>query len=146
MSYDQISDEAIVATIRRKGYKATPQRIAICRIALRSHDHPSAQQIYDTVQKEHPTVSLATVYKTLQMLQELDIIHEICLPQGQSRFDPLMEPHINLICTRCGRIQDVVDSPSWECVAKLAKAAKFTVIGQPFNVHGICDRCSRDEN
>ena len=50
-----------------KGYKATPQRIAICRIALYSREHPTAQSIYNEVKKVHPTVSLATVYKTLQV-------------------------------------------------------------------------------
>lgn len=146
MSYDQISDEAIVATIRRKGYKATPQRIAICRVALRSHDHPNAQQIYDLVQKEHPTVSLATVYKTLQMLQELDLVREICLTKDETRYDPLLAPHFNLICTRCGIIQDLEDPAIQKIVEKIALATSFIMTELPVSVFGICSKCQVIKN
>ena len=143
MSYGQNSDGAIVAAIRRNGYKATPQRIAICRIALRSHDHPGAQQVYDAVHKEHPTVSLATVYKSLQMLRELNLISEICLTAGQSRYDPLMLSHINLICTQCGKIQDLEEANAQAMMREIAKTARFTMAGQPVSVYGICNECSK---
>jgi Fur family transcriptional regulator, peroxide stress response regulator len=74
MNASQKSDAATIEALRIKGYKATPQRIAICRIALHSREHPSALSIYDEVKKVHPTVSLATVYKTLQVLRDLDLV------------------------------------------------------------------------
>jgi Fur family peroxide stress response transcriptional regulator len=138
----QHSDASAIEALRSKGYKATPQRMAICRFALNSRDHPSAQQIYDEVKKIHPTVSLATVYKTLQVLKNLNLIQELNLPQGQARFDSYMKPHINLICLQCGNIVDLDDTTAIEITRKVATAAKFKPEGQRIDIFGVCRRCS----
>ena len=126
MSRSQKSDALIIETLRKKGYKATTQRIAICRFALHSRDHPSAQRVYDEVRRVHPTVSLATVYKTLQILTEHGLVQELDLPESQARFDSYVEPHINLVCIRCGNIQDFDDSAAREMVERVAAKAEFT--------------------
>ena len=141
----QHSDASAIEALRKKGYKATPQRIAICRFALNSRDHPSAQQIYEEVKKIHPTVSLATVYKTLQVLKNLDLIQEINLPQGQARFDSYMEPHINLVCLQCGSILDLDDASAIELTGRIAAATKFRPKGQRIDIFGTCKRCSAVE-
>jgi Fur family peroxide stress response transcriptional regulator len=138
----QHSDASAIEALRKKGYKATPQRIAICRFALNSRDHPTAQQVYDQVKKIHSTVSLATVYKTLEVLKSLDLIQEINLPQGQARFDSYMKPHINLICLQCGNILDLDETTAIEETRKVAAAAKFKPKGQCIDLFGICKRCS----
>ena len=138
----QHSDASAIEALRKKGYKATPQRIAICRFTLNSRDHPTAQQVHDQVKKIHPTVSLATVYKTLEVLKSLDLIQEIILPQGQARFDSYMKPHINLICLQCGNIVDFDETTAIEETRKVAAAAKFKPKGQRIDIFGICKRCS----
>jgi Fur family peroxide stress response transcriptional regulator len=138
------SDASAIEALRSKGYKATPQRIAICRIVLNSRDHPSAKQVYDEVKKIHPTVSLATVYKTLAVLKDLNLIQEFNLPQGQARFDSYMKPHINLICLQCGSITDLDDNSMIEITRKVA-AAKFKPKGQRIDIFGICRKCSITE-
>jgi Fur family transcriptional regulator, peroxide stress response regulator len=135
------SDALAIQALRSKGFKATPQRIAICRIALNSRAHPSAQQVYDEVKKIHPTVSLATVYKTLEVLGELDLVQEINFPKGQARFDSYMNPHINLICLKCGNIKDLDDTTVKEITMKVAEATKFKPTGQRMDVYGICQKC-----
>ena len=137
------SDAAAIEALRNKGYKATPQRIAICRIALHSREHPTAQRIYDEVKKVHPTVSLATVYKTLQVLRDLDLIQELNLHQGQTRFDPCIKPHINLICQQCGKIEDLDDPTAREISERVSAATKFKPNGQRIDVYGICQKCSK---
>ncbi len=139
------SDASAIEALRSKGYKATPQRIAICRFAINSRDHPTAQQVYDEVKKIHPTVSLATVYKTLQVLKNLDLIQELDLPHGQARFDSYMKPHINLICLQCGNIIDLDDTTALEITSKVAAAAKFKPKGQRIDIFGTCRRCSAVE-
>jgi len=139
------SDASAIEALRSKGYKATPQRIAICRFATNSRDHPTAQQVYDEVKKIHPTVSLATVYKTLQVLKNLDLIQELDLPHGQARFDSYMKPHINLICLQCGNIIDSDDTTALEITSKVAAAAKFKPKGQRIDIFGTCRRCSAVE-
>jgi Fur family peroxide stress response transcriptional regulator len=141
MSRSHKSDASIIETLRKKGYKATTQRIAICRFALRSRDHPNAQRIYDEVKKVHPTVSLATVYKTLRILTEQGLIQELDLPGSQAKFDSYVEPHINLVCLQCGRIQDFDDSAAREMVERVAAKAELTRTGQRIDIYGICKTC-----
>jgi Fur family transcriptional regulator, peroxide stress response regulator len=136
------TDTLIIQALRSKGYKATPQRIAICKIALSSREHPSVQKIYLEVKKTHPTVSLATVYTTLHILKESGLVQELTFPQGQTRFDSYLEPHINLVCLRCGNIHDLDDLAAKELVKKVTAKAKFTPTAQRVDVYGICEHCS----
>jgi Fur family peroxide stress response transcriptional regulator len=142
MSSHLKSDASAIEALRTKGYKATPQRIAICRIALNSRAHPSAQEVYAEVKKIHPTVSLATVYKTLEVIRDLDLVQEINFPKRQARFDSYMNPHINLICLKCGIIKDLEDVAVKEITRKVAAATKFKPTGQRVDVYGICQKCS----
>jgi Fur family peroxide stress response transcriptional regulator len=135
------SDAPIIDALHGKGYKATPQRIAICRLALRNRTHPSAQRIYGEVKAIYPTVSLATVYKTLQILRGLGLIQELSFPEGAGRFDPYMKPHVNLVCTQCGKITDLDDRAAEEIVERVASAAKFVTAGQRLDLYGVCEKC-----
>jgi Fur family peroxide stress response transcriptional regulator len=137
------SDAAIIGALRKGGYKATSQRIAICRFALRGREHPSAQRIYNELKPLHPTVSLATVYKTLHVLRGLRLVQELAFPEGETRFDSYMKPHANLVCSGCGSISDVDDPVTREMFARVAAKAKFTLMEQRLDIYGICERCSR---
>jgi Fur family peroxide stress response transcriptional regulator len=140
--YPGSSDAQIVDALRKKGYKATSQRIAICRFALRSRDHPSAQSVYREIKPVHPTVSLATIYKTLHVLNELGLVGELAFPDGETRYDSYMPPHANLVCRRCGDIRDIDDPVTREMVARVAAKARFTLIGQRLDIYGICQKCN----
>jgi Fur family peroxide stress response transcriptional regulator len=142
MQASQKSIASIIQALRSKGYKATPQRIAICKFALFSREHPSVQRIYREVRKTHPTVSLATVYKTLQILKESGLIQELDFPQNQTRFDACLKPHINLVCLRCGNIQDLDNPVAQELVKRVTAATKFIPASQRLDVYGICEKCS----
>jgi len=146
MQDPQISVASIIQALRNKGYKATPQRIAICKFALSSREHPSVQRIYKEVKKTYPTVSLATVYKTLQILKEIGLVQELNFPKDQTRFDSYLEPHINLVCLRCGNIQDVDDVNAKELVKKVAATRRFTPSSQRLDIYGICEKCSGKTN
>jgi len=146
MQDPQISAASIIQALRNKGYKATPQRIAICKFALSSREHPSVQRIYKEVKKTYPTVSLATVYKTLQILKEIGLVQELNFPQDQTRFDSYLKPHVNLVCLRCGNIQDVDDVNAKELVKKVAATRRFTPSTQRLDIYGICEKCSGKTN
>ena len=142
MTFPQLSSDAsIIDALRKKGFKATPQRIAICRFALDSRDHPSVQKIYLEIKRLHPTVSLATVYKTLQVLRELRLVQELGFAQGETRIDSNPKPHVNIVCLRCGNVRDIDDQSLRQVIARTASKAKFTITGQRFDIYGICERC-----
>ena len=138
-----ISDSVIINALRRKGYKATAQRIAICRLVLSSREHPSAQRIYREMKKLHPTVSVATIYKTLQVLRELGLVQELTFPQSETRFDSNVSPHVNIVCLQCGSVSDINDQAIRSVVGRATSRIKFTVTGQRFDVYGVCERCAR---
>ena len=137
------SDVSIIEALRKKGYRATSQRIAICRFALDNREYPTARRIYTAVKKLHPTVSLATVYNTLQVLRELHLVQELSFVKGEMRFDSNVAPHVNVVCLRCGTVSDVDDRVAREVVARATSKARFTVTGQRFDIYGICDKCAR---
>ena len=136
------SDASAIEALRSKGYKATPQRIAICRVVLNKRTHPSAQQVYTEVRKTNPTVTLATVYKTLEVLRDLNLVQEINFPEGQARFDSCMKAHINLVCLKCGSIVDLDDTIVMEIASKVTASTKFKPAGQRTDVYGTCQKCS----
>jgi Fur family peroxide stress response transcriptional regulator len=136
-----VSDSVIINALRKRGYKATSQRIAICRLVLSSREHPTAQRIYREMRRLHPTVSVATVYKTLRVLRELRLVQELPLPRGETRFDSNLSPHVNVVCLQCGSVSDVNDQTIRGVVGRAASRIKFTVTAQRFDVYGICQKC-----
>jgi Fur family peroxide stress response transcriptional regulator len=143
MQHSPKNDSAIIEALRGKGYKATSQRIAISKIALASREHPSVQKIYHEIRKTQSTVSLATVYSTLNILKESGLIQELNFPQGQTRYDPNLEPHINLVCLACGRIQDIDDAEARELIKKATAKAEFRAANQRIDIYGRCGQCSK---
>jgi len=133
----------MIKALREKGYKATPQRIAIGRFVLHNHAHPTAQRIYSEVKKVYPTVSLATIYKTVQILKEAGLIQELNLPKDQTRFDPNMEPHVHLVCLQCKRIYDLKEPLISKIVKQVSNEADFVAEGWNLDIVGICSSCYR---
>lgn len=139
---EALADGSIVGVLRTKGYKATPQRIAICRFAASSREHPTAARIYNEVRKQHPTVSLATVYKTIDLLKDHRIIQELAIVDGDKRFDSNTQTHLNLICVKCGEIRDSDNHGIKDSVEKAAEEERFNITGQNLTLYGVCHQCT----
>ena len=137
-------ESSIIKTFRNSGYRATPQRIAISRYILSSHGHPTAQKVYSEVKKDHPTVSLATIYTTIKILKDMGMIQELSHPQSETRLDPNTGPHLHLICSRCETISDWMDPEMEDFIAKVSTEANFVVTGLRFDLKGICGSCADD--
>ena len=92
--------------LKDRGLKATPQRVAVLK-ELGKKTHPTMDEIYSGIRVENPTISLATVYKNVNLLKEQGIVIEINIPSGKMRYDYLSHPHIHLVCKNCGCIEDL---------------------------------------
>lgn len=137
------SREEIADTIRESGFRATPQRIAIYEALWNAGSHPSVADIHDYAVKTDPSISLATVYKTLQLFSEIGLVREMGFRDGSTRYDPDTDFHINLVCNKCGRIEDF-DCISVEKIApNLDKEAGFEVHSYSFEVRGLCSECRK---
>jgi Fe2+ or Zn2+ uptake regulation protein len=107
-SFDLVRTPAeLTEAFRQRGLKITPQRQAIFRILHDNTAHPTAESVYATVSDEMPSISLRTVYQTLNDLADMGEIQSLDLGTGSSRFDPNVGEHHHLVCERCGMVRDI---------------------------------------
>ncbi|MDH7480054.1 MAG: Fur family transcriptional regulator, partial [Syntrophomonadaceae bacterium] len=99
--------EPYIEQLKQAGYKVTHQRLVILDYLLHSKDHPSAEAIYADLRQRYPTISLATVYNTLEMLAKVGLVIDLGAPGERRRFDGNMTDHSHYFCTSCGRVTDL---------------------------------------
>ena len=137
----------ILTSFRGKGFRITPQRVAIIHYLLNTELHPSAEDIYKIIQKKYPMVSMATIYKTLNSLEKMGIVQELGFADGSTRYESNIEKHINVVCVHCGRIQDINDEASLsELESRVIKKSKYQILSRRFELYGYCSTCKNKMN
>lgn len=131
--------DRFTAACRDRGTPVTHQRLAIFRALLETESHPDADAIHKSLIGAYPTLSLGTVYKTLEMLQSLGLARAVSSPGSSRRFDGNRHPHHHLWCTRCGRLTDV-DLDELADIA-LPDGLGFQVTDVSIQFNGICADC-----
>src|SRR3954449_1208648 len=119
-------DSQLVAALRERGQRVTMPRLLVHRLVRRA-GHVSPEQVHAELAPAHPGLSPATVYGTLDLLDELGFLRRVSTPRGKTVYDPRVEPHHHVICRLCGRMRDLdagVDSAAAE---HAARAAGFTI-------------------
>ncbi|MCT4595048.1 MAG: transcriptional repressor [Anaeromicrobium sp.] len=134
--------------LKEKGYKLTPQRRATLDTVIENKGkHLSTEEIYDIVKEKCPEIGLATVYRTLQLLDELDIISKINLDDGCSRYelnnDDDNHQHHHLICTKCGAIIEVGVDLLDELESEIERNYNFTISDHKVKFFGHCSKCNK---
>ncbi|MBY9010721.1 MAG: transcriptional repressor [Candidatus Lokiarchaeota archaeon] len=133
--------QSIIGFFREKGIKVTSQRLAICKFILSRKDHPTAEQIYQELRTEYPTISLGTIYKTLLLLKELGLIQELGFKEGSVRYDPDMEVHVNMVCSKCGKISDYKAENVEKLWSAIISDMGIKPKGQRIDIYYECDDC-----
>lgn len=100
----------ISSRLYEKGLKVTPQRIAIFEAILKLNNHPTAENIIEYIRKNHPNISVATVYKVLDVLVENGMIKKVKTENDMMRYDAIMESHHHIYCSDSERIEDYMDN------------------------------------
>lgn len=121
----------------------TPQRMAILEYLDGNKAHPSAADVYKAVADKFPTMSLATVYNTMETLKAKGMVIELGIDPDKKRFDPNPEPHHHLICVRCKEVVDVNGNFSLDLSEK--ERCNFDIIGNHVDFYGICPRCKKKD-
>jgi Fur family peroxide stress response transcriptional regulator len=133
--------DELIRALRSTGYRITPQRVEICRALAESKTHPSPQALYQKVSEKYPGISQATVYNTLTVLRDLGEVVEVGLGQDRTHYEPDPTPHVNLICLRCGVIEDLEDETVTVLSAQLSAAQGLRMKAARLDIYGFCRTC-----
>jgi Fur family peroxide stress response transcriptional regulator len=136
-----MDDQELFAIFRKNGYKATTQRLAIYKFIVTRKDHPSADQIYQALKNDYPTISLGTVYKTLDLLEKLGLLQKLKFNEDRVRYDPDMELHINMVCSKCGQIYDYKAENLKQLWNLIISDIGIKSLGQRIDLYYECDDC-----
>jgi Fe2+ or Zn2+ uptake regulation protein len=128
---------------RRHGLTVTHQRAVIYDSLMSFSGHPSPEEVYERVRKLIPSISVATVYKTLHTFIESGMLRELSLHHGSLRIDTKQDPHHHLVCTGCRSVFDLNEAalrPA-KLVGKIPKG--FRVKRMTVEIHGLCSNCAK---
>jgi len=125
--------------LREAGKRVTPERELLVQI-IASNPHLDAMEIHQLAREEEPRISLATVYRTLHLLEDLGIVRACELGEAHAHYEVKHDDHLHLVCSECGRI---IDLPSPQPIRKLAAAHGFHVERIRLELIGLCSACAK---
>lgn len=128
--------------MRERGLRITQQREAILDYLLSTDEHPSAHQIWKAARKKVRGISLSTVYSSLAALSRLGLIKELDFNEMENRYEGKLAHHINLICTRCGKISDYMTAHTID-MEHVRQTTRFRALQSRFELYGVCAKCSK---
>ena len=128
---------------REREYKLTPQRQIILQVFIDNRDkHLSAEDVHNIVRQQSNDIGLATVYRTLELLSELDILQKMDFGDGRSRYEmnetSTPHHHHHLICLYCGKVIEFEDDLLDDLENKISKNRNFTIVDHQVKFYGYC--------
>lgn len=128
---------------RQHALAVTHQRAVIYESLMTIPGHPSPEEVYERVRKQIPSISLATVYKTLHTFIESGLLRELSLHHGSLRVDTKQHPHHHLVCTGCKSVFDL-DEAALKPAKLIGKVPKgFRIQRMSVEIHGLCSGCAK---
>ena len=118
----------------------TVQKIIIKNKLMNNKTHPTAEQVYELVKKEMPTITLATVYRNLNKMFENNEIIRLEV-NGEYHFDAETNPHLHFVCDVCGKIIDYEDDAITKRILKISREKNFRVRETDIIIRGVCEEC-----
>lgn len=128
--------------LRSRGLRVTPQR-RLVRDAVVALGHCTPEQVCERVQAVSPSLNLSTVYRTLELLEELGVITHTHLGHGAPTYHPAaQDDHIHLVCRRCGAVLEAEITGARALAEEVARRYGFRTDLTHLSLDGICRRCS----
>lgn len=124
--------------------RMTAQRQAVFDVLQSCLDHPTADEVFVRVREALPRVSLATVYRNLDVLAEQGLVNVIEFPGRPRRYDAITEKHYHIVCVKCNSVQDVHLDQLPDLGRMVARTGAFQVLATRLEFEGICESCRRD--
>jgi Fe2+ or Zn2+ uptake regulation protein len=131
---------------REVGFQLTVQRRVILEAVLLRDDHPTAEQICDTIRAQVPEISRGTVYRTLDSLVKLGTIRRAHHLGPATRFDPNTGQHHHLVCVGCSRVIDIEDTRLDNLPVPDRKRTGFRITDYSIHFTGLCAECQKADD
>lgn len=130
------------AICRKAGVKLTHQRLEVFREITGARDHPSAEDLYQRLRQRLPSVSMDTIYRTLDLLERCGVVSKVPVSQGPARFEGNLAPHHHCLCSRCGAVTDV-KWPDADALPLPPETEQWgRVRSRNIQLLGVCHSCS----
>lgn len=132
--------------LKGQGYKLTPQRRAVLDVVIDNEGkHLSTEEIYDIVKKGCPEIGLATVYRTLQLLEKMGVICRMNFDDGCNRYELVHKDedhqHHHLVCLTCGSVEEVEGDLLDDLEKKIESKYDFNITNHSVKFFGYCSKC-----
>lgn len=128
----------------------TTQRRAILDVIIENREkHLSSEEIYDLVKEKYPEIGLATVYRTLQLFDEMGIIYKLNFDDGRSRYELYHNEdhqHHHLICLKCGSVIEMEGDLLENLEEAIENTKNFQIIDHNVKFFGYCSKCKQNKN
>jgi len=132
----------IASRLSQKGYRMTPQRLMILESIEGASGHISAEEIYRDIKKRYPGLNISTVYRTLELLKEMELVTETDMGDGRVRFHSLgHEHHHHLVCSKCGKVIDLDEETLAPLTSVLSRKYGFRADLKHLAIFGRCRNC-----
>jgi len=127
-----------------KTLRSSKQRQSILDILTQQHAHLSAEEIYQSVKLLHPSISLGTVYRNLEILTEIGAVYRASFADGKARYE-MASPghHHHLVCLKCGNIEDIMECPMAKDIESFMENRDFQPLRHYFEIYGHCAKCKQ---
>lgn len=139
--HDRIAE--ILELLADRGMRRTAARQAILEALLSSKDHVTAEELAARVKGRFPSVDVSTVYRTLGVLEELEIVDHVHLAHGPAVFHLADDDHHHLVCERCGRVEEVPSASMRSFLGMIKGEFGFEVARRHFAIVGVCAGCQK---
>jgi Fur family ferric uptake transcriptional regulator/Fur family peroxide stress response transcriptional regulator len=139
------TDQDLIALLRARGQRVTPQRLVIHRVLRERDRHLSADDVREAVKHALPGTSTPTIYATLDLLAELGLVRRIDVGTGAALFDSRADDHHHTVCRRCGKVEDLNAPNDLSPVLDAAARARFRPEQVDLVVSGLCAGCAAEE-
>ena len=138
------NDMNIAELLRSNGYKVTPQRLAVYDAIDHNMTHPNAESIYQQLHPQYPSMSLATVYKTMEIFAKIGVVKILQCGEDAHRYDYNTSQHAHIRCVKCNRVLDV-DIDEGQLARQAEAQTGFSVSGVSLSFLGVCKDCQEAE-
>ncbi len=131
--------------LREKGFKLTPQRRSILDTIMENEGkHLSTEEIYDVVKRRCPEIGLATVYRTMQIFDEVGLVYKHNFDDGRSRYEVTNNEdhqHHHLVCIKCGKVLEVEEDLLEQLENQVEQKYNFSITNHNVKFLGYCGKC-----